>query len=77
MARFLNINATYNPLTMDEMLKVPLLYDAAYKEAEKNIDEYNDKVEKTDEDKVIRYTDLTGILSVEKRFSMIQKIARQ
>ena len=26
------------------------------------IDEYNDKVEKTDEDKVIRYTDLTGIL---------------
>jgi ABC-type antimicrobial peptide transport system permease subunit len=26
------------------------------------IDEYNAKVEKTDEDKVIRYTDLTGIL---------------
>ena len=44
MARFLNITPTYNPFTMDEMLKVPLLYDAAYKEADKNITDYKDKI---------------------------------
>lgn len=44
MARFLNITPTYNPFTMDEMLKIPLLYDAAYKEADKNITDYKDKI---------------------------------
>ena len=38
MARFLNITPTYNPFTMDEMLKIPLLYDAAYKDEEKRFD---------------------------------------
>lgn len=44
MARFLNINATYNPLTMDEMLKVPLLYDAAYKDTEKRFETLSDTI---------------------------------
>lgn len=34
MARFLNINPTYNPFTMDEMLKIPMLYNTAYKDEE-------------------------------------------
>lgn len=38
MARFLNITPTYNPFTMDEMLKIPLLYDAAYEDEEKRFD---------------------------------------
>ena len=44
MARFLNINATYNPLTMDEMLKVPLLYDAAYKDTEDRFKTLSDTI---------------------------------
>lgn len=44
MARFLNINPTYNPFTMDEMLKIPMLYDANFREAEK---QYNDLQDKT------------------------------
>lgn len=43
MARFLNITPTYNPFTMDEMLKVPLLYDANFREVEKQYDELQDK----------------------------------
>lgn len=45
MARFLNVNPTYNPFTFDEMLKVPLLYDAAYKEVDKEYKEYKNKVD--------------------------------
>lgn len=44
MARFLNINATYNPLTMDKMLKVPLLYDAAYKDTENRFKTLSDTI---------------------------------
>ena len=43
MARFLNVNSTYNPFTMDEMLKIPLLYDTNFREVEKQYDELQDK----------------------------------
>ena len=42
MARFLNISPTYNPFTMDEMLKIPLLYDAAYKDEEKRFEKLSE-----------------------------------
>jgi hypothetical protein len=35
MARFLSVNTTYNPMSMDEMLKIPLLYNNAYEDKEK------------------------------------------